>query len=317
MCSRSSLARRLYRHTVSLARQEHLLYWQVYFHILHHPSKPVIIVLMGFPEWTLIGMGLSAAGALLALILAYIGQSPRVLNRSGLKRARLDLRVRAFTSYAIALLILAIGFFLAGVPLGQQPESNLLEGQTAETESSLSGDAGTSFDEVAVSSSDLSSPTIASTPATPETGAFAGPPATSESLEEVPVDAADVITSTITNSPSAPDFPTASEEVLASPSATSTPTPTATATPTPTYTPTPTLTPTPITGRTAIVNSGGNMIWLHRSPGGQDLVLVDDNEILLLLPGHANQGGQLWQEVSTVEGIAGWISEDFLETSAE
>ncbi len=260
-------------------------------------------------------MGLSATGALLALILAYIGQSPRVLNQSGLKRARLDLRVRAFTSYAIALLILAIGFFLAGVPLGQQPESNLLEGQTTETESSLSVDAGTSFDEVAVSSSDLSSPTIASTPATPETGAFAGPPTTTESLEEVPIDAAEVMTSTITNSPSAPDFPTASEEVLASPTATSTSTPTAT--PTPTYTPTPTLTPTPINGRTAIVNSAGNMIWLHRSPGGQDLVLVDDNEILLLLPGHANQGGQLWQEVSTLEGIAGWILEDLLETSPE
>lgn len=269
-------------------------------------------MLMGFPEWTLIGMGVSAAGALLALILAYIGQSPQFLNRSGLKRARLDLRVRALTSYAIALLILAIGFFLAGVPLGPQPETNSTEDQSAGTETALSDEMGSNFDDVAVSST---SPTAASTPATPETGAFAGPPATSEVLEEGTIDAAEVITPTVGNSTPGPDFPAASEDVTATPSVTPSSTPTAT--PTPTNTPTPTLTPTPISGETAVVNSGGNMVWLLRSPGGQDLVLVDDNEILLLLPGHANQGGQLWQEVSTLEGVAGWILEDLLEFPEE
>ncbi|MGD2048424.1 MAG: hypothetical protein PVH03_02970 [Chloroflexota bacterium] len=263
---------------------------------------------MGFPEWTLIGMGVSAAGALLALILAYIGQSPKFLNRSGLKRTRLDLRVRALTSYAIALLILAIGFFLAGVPLGPQPETNLSEGQSSGTETALSDDVGSSFDDVAVSSS---SPTAISTLATPETGAFAGPPATSVVLEKGTIDASEVLTSTVATSNPAPDIPTGNEEATATPSITPSPTPTAT--PTPTYTPTPTLTPTPISGETAVINSGGNMVWLRRSPGGQDLVLVDDDEILLLLPGHANQGGQLWQEVSTLEGVEGWILEDLLE----
>jgi cytoskeletal protein RodZ len=267
---------------------------------------------MGFPEWTLIGMGLSAVGALLALILAYIGQSPQFLNRSGLKRARLDLRVRALTSYAIALLILAIGFFLAGVPLDSQPESNSMESQSPEDGTAVSDESSSSFDDVAVSST---SPTVASTPATPETGAFAGPPEPTEPSEEASVDTAEVITSTVANSTLAPDFPTAPDEASATPSATPSPTPTAT--PTPTQTPTPTLTPTPISGETAVVNSGGNMVWLRRSPGGQDLVLVNDNEILLLLPGHANQGGQLWQEVSTLEGVAGWILEDLLELPEE
>lgn len=270
---------------------------------------------MGFPEWTLIGMGLSAAGALLALILAYIGQSPKVLNRSGLKRAHLDLRVRAFTSYAIALLILAIGFFLAGVPLGPQLDSNPPEDQTANTGSALPEEEGASFDSVAVSSSNSLSQTVASTPATPETGAFSGPPAATESFEDIAIEEAEVITPTISIQASAPDFTATSEEELATPPATPTPTPTST--PTPTFTPTPTLTPTPISGRTAAVNSGGNMIWLLRSPGGQNLVLVDDDEILLILPGHANQGGQLWQEVSTLEGVSGWILEDLLGASEE
>jgi hypothetical protein len=74
----------------------------------------------------------------------------------------------------------------------------------------------------------------------------------------------------------------------------------------------PTLTPTPISGKTAAVNSGGSTIWIRRSPGGQNLVLVQDNDIVLVLPGHANQGGSLWQEVSTLDGFSGWLLEEFL-----
>ena len=57
---------------------------------------------MGFPMWTLIGMGVTAVLALLMTILAYIAQSPRALMRMGLAGYRLDLRVKLFTGYALA-----------------------------------------------------------------------------------------------------------------------------------------------------------------------------------------------------------------------
>lgn len=72
---------------------------------------------MGFPTWTLWGMGLSAVGALVAIALAFLAQSPRLLTRLNLNGQRLDLRAKAFTGYGLALLLLGIGFFVAGVPL--------------------------------------------------------------------------------------------------------------------------------------------------------------------------------------------------------
>ena len=68
-------------------------------------------------------MGVTAVGTLLMLVLAYISQSPRLLKRLGLAGLRLDLRARSFTGYALALFLLAFGFFLAGVPLGPRPET--------------------------------------------------------------------------------------------------------------------------------------------------------------------------------------------------
>lgn len=268
---------------------------------------------MGFPEWTLLGMGLSAAGALLALILAYIGQSPQVLKRLGLSRTRLDRRVRAFTSYAIALLILAIGFFLAGVPLGPQPETNVSPNQPGEAETAISEQAEINLNDINGSSLVLETPILETTPATPETGAFAGPPTGAESSLEVTSEVTETLTSTVSASTSTPPLviSPATESAPATPSATNTSTPTYT--PTPTNTPTPFLTPTPISGPTVVVDSGGNRIWLRRSPGGQNLVLVEDKEILLLLSGHSNQGGLLWQEVSTLEGVTGWILDELLE----
>jgi hypothetical protein len=78
---------------------------------------------MGFPTWTLIGMGVTAVFALLMTILAYLAQSPRAIVRLGLAGQRLDLRVKLFTGYALASLILMLGFFLAGVPLDNGPAS--------------------------------------------------------------------------------------------------------------------------------------------------------------------------------------------------
>lgn len=82
---------------------------------------------MGFPTWTLWGMGLSALGALVAIALALLAQSPRMLTRLNLTGQRLDLRAKAFTGYGLALLLLAMGFFAAGVPLSAEDRAALAE----------------------------------------------------------------------------------------------------------------------------------------------------------------------------------------------
>ncbi|MCP4356721.1 MAG: hypothetical protein GY796_01725 [Chloroflexi bacterium] len=46
-----------------------------------NPSISFVIIPRMFPSWTLIGMGVTFLGALLMMLLAYIGQSPRVLLR--------------------------------------------------------------------------------------------------------------------------------------------------------------------------------------------------------------------------------------------
>ncbi len=72
---------------------------------------------MGFPTWTLWGMGLAATAALITL---HWLSSPRrrATVPAGVGGARLDLRARNLTGYGLAFLLLAIGFFIAGVPLG-------------------------------------------------------------------------------------------------------------------------------------------------------------------------------------------------------
>ncbi|MEW5988452.1 MAG: hypothetical protein AB1791_17620 [Chloroflexota bacterium] len=248
---------------------------------------------MGFPTWTLWGMGLSALGALIWLTLALIAQTPRFLRRLGLSGFRLDLRVRAFTGYALAFLLLAIGFFLAGVPL-VEPAADTLSQQPAAT--APAGQLPTQVAAVTVTPS----PTPTATPRlTPETGAFGQPLAeqTTTPAGETPVSP----TNTATLAPA-----------LSTATPTPTPSPTQTATPSPTITPSPTLTPTPITGRTAVVTTGGSTLWVRRIPAGETLVLLQDGDLVILLSGHANHGGVLWQEISTVGGIAGWVPAEYL-----
>jgi len=72
-------------------------------------------------------MGLSALGALAAIALALLAQSPRMLTRLNLSGQRLDLRARAFTGYGLALLLLAMGFFVAGVPLSPEDRVTVAE----------------------------------------------------------------------------------------------------------------------------------------------------------------------------------------------
>ncbi len=245
-------------------------------------------------------MGLSAIGALLAVMLAFAALSPRFLARIGLAGSRLDLRVRSFIGLALALMLLGGGFFLAGVPIeslgGVMPPTQPIVGATAVLLSpeliipTTIGEAGT---QTAVPRRGGAQ--------TPQSGAFSGPPPT----EELDVTLPSAVESSAPEVTDAP-LPTAT------PSSRPTEPPTSTPTPSPTVTPTPTLTPTPIEGKTAVINTGGSTIWVHRSPGGQNLVLVRGGDIVILQPGHANQGGVLWQEVMTLDGMVGWVQEAFL-----
>ena len=255
-------------------------------------------------------MGLSAVGALVAIGLALIGQTPRFMKRAGLGGYRFDLRIRAYTGYGFALLLLAIGFFLAGVPLG--PQAN---GETVVVVATPTPPSG---EQVAATPADNEDSSGFPGPITPETGAFPGLPPelltpNAEDGDEpdetpAPTTAVDV-TATLTPPPANTLTPT--------PGPTTTATPTSTPTPTPTQTPTPTLTPTPILGETAVINALGSNIWVRRMPGGQTLFLVSDRETVILLSGRANQGGVIWREISNLNGLTGWIQAEFLTTNDE
>lgn len=275
---------------------------------------------MGFPTWTLVGMGLTAVGTLLMLVAAYVSQSPRLLKRLGLAAYRLDLRARAFTGYALAFFLLAFGFFLAGVPLGPRPEAEIATAarvtEVPITTPETAGEIAPVTDLEPAGGTPL--PTATPTAATsdgsgqPETGAFGGPPPSARTATAVAL-----------GTPATGEAEPGEEGATAVPTPTPSSTPTGTASPTPTPSPTatatslPTLTPTPIFEETAEVNTGTSTYWIRRTPGGRDLVLVRGGDRVILLPGHANLGGALWREVSTVDGVVGWIAEAYLSTGLE
>jgi len=268
---------------------------------------------MGFPVWTLWGIGITIVGTTLMLILAYIAQSPRLLKRLGLSGYRLDLRARTLTGYALALLLLSSGFFLAGVPLGTLSDDVAKE--DAQPDSETNGSNATDVLAGPVSTMVPETSVVATIPddGTPDSGAFAGPPpsAMTETTEAFSdVDGED---ETLT--------PEAATEVIVLPpppfTPTNTVTPSPTPSPTPTSTSTPTLTPTPIFEETAMINTGSSTVWIKRTPGGQDYILIRGGDTVILFPGHANIGGSMWREVSTVEGIAGWVLESYLSSGKE
>jgi hypothetical protein len=267
--------------------------------------------------WTLWGMGITAAGTLLLLLLAYIAQSPRLITRLGLTGARLDLRARILTGYALALFLLSFGFFLAGVPLGPEADDQVLATTPAVADSNDENGAAVVDGVVTTAEPEEQESAAGSDNGTarPASGAFAGLPpsaltataeviaASGEEAEEPLLD--EEADSTIQPNPTLTSTPT------------ETPSPTPTLTPTPTITPTPTLTPTPILEETAIINIGGSTIWIKRTPGGRDFALVKGGDIVILYPGHANIGGNLWREISTVDGVVGWILESYLSSGEE
>jgi len=257
---------------------------------------------MGFPTWTLWGMGIAGLFALLFNTLALMAQS----GRSLLFGRRLDARARSLTGFGLAATLLAFGFFMAGVPL---------DGVMGETDSSTALNASvssqiivvtatytpTSIGEVASIEESATRPPSG----TPQTGAFV--PLTTAESDATESGTADEATETITPAPDADE----TDEATATPKpATVTPTPT----PAPTNTPFPTLTPTPIDGKTAVVITQSGLTWLYDAPGGQQAGQVFDGDVLILRGGHANRDGNLWQEVMTVNGRLGWIPEEFLIT---
>ncbi|KAA3663809.1 MAG: hypothetical protein DWQ04_08945 [Chloroflexi bacterium] len=222
------------------------------------------------------------------------------------------------TGLALAMVLLAFGFFLAGVPLG------IVEGETTAvtpptvtvSPEAVSNDVTTEDrvgeDEVVVVETAVSLSISPAAVGSPESGAFAGPPATNTPIG--PIDTSGIgatdellLEGTITFTPT--PLPTSTLPPTETPRATST------STPTPTMTPTPTLTPTPIVGETAVINTGGSTLWVRRTPGGQSLSLVRNNDLVILSSGHANQGGILWREIRTVDGVLGWVQEEFLSLS--
>jgi hypothetical protein len=263
---------------------------------------------MGFPLWTLWGMGITAAGTIIMLVLAYLAQSPRLLTRIGLAGYRLDLRARTFTGFALALVLLSAGFFLAGVPLGglsgmaTVEATQVAEGSEADMEEEVAGPIATEAVTVSGESETVDD-------GTPDSGAFGGPPPAARTETAVAVLAAG----------EGEADATATAVILPSATPTSTPTvtPSPTSSPTPTITPTPTNTPTPIFEETAMINTGSSTVWIKRIPGGQDLALVRGGDTVILFPGHANVAGAIWREVSTVEGTVGWVLESYLSLGNE
>ncbi len=266
---------------------------------------------MGFPNWTLWGLTISGLAALLTISLAYVSQLPRFLSKLGLASYRFDLRTRTLTGYGLAFLLMAFGFFLAGVPLGEQTGTALAQTSATPTPT-------IDINPIEGSAVFATSPTItttlsasgSTTNGTPSTGAFAGPPGGSETDTPFPTPAADLAgigaTATIEQPATRTPLPTTT------PTATRTPTATSTASPTPTNTPTPTVTPTPIEGETAVIDSSGEAVAVRRVPGGQSLLVLSDGDVVLLLAGHANLGGAFWREIRTVNGVRGWILEEFI-----
>jgi hypothetical protein len=248
-------------------------------------------------------MGLSAVGALIAIALAFLAQSPRLLTRLNMAGQRLDMRARTLTGYGLALLLLAMGFFAAGVPLSAPTAAVAAATDDAPAEVETL-DAGTTI--------------TATVPIGGQSGAMVGLP-TSEPGDEaaglptVDLSAVAVITGTVELTPGAATAEVTPVVVDAStPTAEATATLSPTATPTPTASPTPT--PTPIAGPTARVGDETSTLPMRRQPGLDEPVLavLVRGEVILTLSGHAFHTGDVWREISTVTGIIGWVPERFL-----
>lgn len=252
-------------------------------------------------------MAVTAVLALLFVGLALFFQSPPALARFGLANRDMYQRARSLTGLGFACILLAFGFFLAGVPVNMNDNVDGNETAVADngnpTPTNEPTASQTPLPPLTPSPEDeteaQTSPTPRPTSLTPQSGAFGGPPPNSEEPSATP-------------EPNVTPSPTSQPTNTLTPNPTSTASATPTPSPTPTQTPTPTLTPTPIEGETATVELGGNTLWVRRSPGGQEFTLLQDGDVVIVESGKANQSGLLWQEITTVNGLTGWVQAEFL-----
>lgn len=274
-------------------------------------------------------MVLSGTAAMLLMVFSLLMQS-RVRTQAPVEPVGYAQQIRGLTTYATALLMLALGFFIAGFPTQSTrdaAEATAVAMAVATVQGQLPAGG-----ELAQNTLPLD---LTVTPvgfATSETGAFSGPPPTDTptaspqpEVEDVAADVAveaesesedsseTVEDDSAESTPSAPtEEPTPANTATPEPSAT--PTSTSTPSPTPTATALPTFTPTPIdSGETVgTISTGGSTVWLRRSPGGAEQLVLNNEDIVLVQPGNANQAGLIWKEVKTVDGVTGWVLADFL-----
>jgi hypothetical protein len=64
---------------------------------------------------------------------------------------------------------------------------------------------------------------------------------------------------------------------------------------------------------TARIGNDTSNLPVRRSPAGPVLVVLTRGDTVIPLTGRAFHSGEVWREVSTVEGIIGWVQDRFLE----
>ena len=261
-------------------------------------------------------MGLSAFGALLAITLAFLAQSPRLISRFNLTGQRLDLRAKSFTGYGLALLLLAMGFFLAGVPLDRG--TGVAETEPAAVTDDVAA-AGTiaaedlAGDNEAAAGQSGAMVGLPTSPSGGASGAMAGLITPQPTLDPgvVITGTLDAATAEIALPPGAgtDEAPAGASPVSETPQATATRAPTST----PTSEPSPTPTATPILEPTARIGDNTSTLPVRRLPGGPVLVVLVRGDTVIPLSGHSFHSGEVWREIQTVAGIIGWVPDQFLD----
>jgi hypothetical protein len=81
-------------------------------------------------------------------------------------------------------------------------------------------------------------------------------------------------------------------------------------TPLPTAEPTAVPTETPLPYDAVVSVIGG--LNLRDAPNGNLIVRLDDGQQVNLLAGREAAGAYMWQQITTLDGVSGWVVEDFL-----
>ncbi len=93
-----------------------------------------------------------------------------------------------------------------------------------------------------------------------------------------------------------------------------------TVTPVPTIDPNlPTATPTPVVIRAFVIDTGGNGLYMREQPGGETVLILDENEFVTVLQQEGTQqfDGFTWVKVRTFLGDEGWVADVFLEIEGQ